>query len=401
MNCLLKEKKMLKWTILMIALFQMPALAVSPSISGIMENFPGHSLKTVQTLLQLPNLISPFVALFTAFVSRLLKERSSKKRDIVAGLSLLFLTALGVAFVHTAFWNLYIWGAVLGISLGLFLPSTTGMMVALFNEKERRVLTGQQTAFINGGGIMMSILGGLMATTVWYGGYLVFFLSLPVILLCLKYLPDRNKMRTVARYEQYPQKTGYFNINILYYAAIIFLFMMTYSVSMSNMSVYIQDELRIGDSATTGIISAFGMGGGTVCGLFFGKISSKFKDFILPFAFFILFVGFLINAFAHSLTILIIGSVLLGSTISMVMSQCVFSISLYVNERSSGLATSIAMSVAPSLGGFVSPSIYTTVTMLIKDTISFRYLFTGLVSLGLSVILLLLTLLRKKRGLTS
>ncbi len=387
----------------MIALFQMPSLAVSPSMSGILENFPGHKLKTVQTLLQMPNLISPFVALFTAFVSGLLKERSSKKRNIVLGLSLLFLTSIGVLLVHSEFWNLYIWGAVLGVSLGLFLPSTTSMMVDLFDDKERRVISGQQTSFINGGGIMMSILGGLMATTAWFGGYLVFFLSLPVILLCLKYLPDRKKLHAAARYEKDTdqQKTGKFNVNILYYAAIIFLFMMTYSVLMSNMSVYIQDELRIGDSATTGLISALSMGGGTLCGLFFGKISSKLKDFILPFAFFILFIGFLINSFAQNLIIVIIGSVLLGSTMSMVMPQCVFAISLYVNERTSTLATSIAMSVAPSLGGFLSPSVYTTITQMIKDTISFRYLFTGLVSLGLSVIFLLLTLLRKKRGLSS
>jgi MFS family permease len=403
MNYLIKERKMLKWTILMIALFQMPSLAVSPSMSGILENFPGHKLKTVQTLLQMPNLISPFVALFTAFVSGLLKERSSKKRNIVLGLSLLFLTSIGVLLVHSEFWNLYIWGAVLGVSLGLFLPSTTSMMVDLFDDKERRVISGQQTSFINGGGIMMSILGGLMATTAWFGGYLVFFLSLPVILLCLKYLPDRKKLHAAARYEKDTdqQKTGKFNVNILYYAAIIFLFMMTYSVLMSNMSVYIQDELRIGDSATTGLISALSMGGGTLCGLFFGKISSKLKDFILPFAFFILFIGFLINSFAQNLIIVIIGSVLLGSTMSMVMPQCVFAISLYVNERTSTLATSIAMSVAPSLGGFLSPSVYTTITQMIKDTISFRYLFTGLVSLGLSVIFLLLTLLRKKRGLSS
>jgi MFS family permease len=101
----------------------------------------------------MPNLISPFVALFTAFVSGLLKERSSKKRNIVLGLSLLFLTSIGVLLVHSEFWNLYIWGAVLGVSLGLFLPSTTSMMVDLFDDKERRVISGQQSSFINGGGI--------------------------------------------------------------------------------------------------------------------------------------------------------------------------------------------------------------------------------------------------------
>jgi MFS family permease len=152
---------------------------------------------------------------------------------------------------------------------------------------------------------------------------------------------------------------------------------------------------------TTGVISAFGMGGGMICGLFFGKLSAKLKDFLLPLAFFVLFVSFLINSQAQSLFVIILGSLLMGTTMSMVMPQCVFAISLYVNERSSALATSIAMSVAPSLGGFVSPSVYTTATQLIRDTVSFRYLFTGLASFLLCVIFLFLTLLRRKRGLSS
>jgi hypothetical protein len=77
----------------------------------------------------------------------------------------------------------------------------------------------------------MSILGGLMATTAWFGGYLVFFLSLRSF-CCALISTDRKKLHAAARYEKDTdqQKTGKFNVNILYYAAIIFLFMMTYSV---------------------------------------------------------------------------------------------------------------------------------------------------------------------------
>lgn len=397
-----RNKKLLKLTILVIALFQMPSLAISPSISLILAEFPEQSLITVQTVLQLPNLISPFIALLSAFLTALLREKSSKKRDIIIGLSLLVVTAVGVSLFHSQFWTLYIWGVLIGISIGLFLPSATGLIVDLFDADERRIISGHQTSFINGGGIMMSILGGLLGTTIWFGGYLVFFLVIPVIVMCALFLPGGAEQHAAARYENTGDKKGSFNINILYYAVIIFVFMSLSTVSGSNMSVYVQDQLKIGNTATTGLITAISMCGGTVSGLFFGKLSRKLKDFVIPFAFFLLFLGYLINSQANSIIVIAVGSFLLGSTMSMVMPQCIYSISLYVNERSSTLASSLGMSVAPSLGGFVSPGIYTSVTKWISgDSVSFRYLFTGLAALFFGIVILILTVIRKKRGLES
>jgi MFS family permease len=401
-EAMIKHKKWLKLTILLIALFQMPSLAISPSISLILDRFPGQSLITVQTVLQLPNLISPFIALLSAFLTTLLKDKSSKKRDIIIGLSLLIATSVGVSFFHSQFWTLYIWGVLMGISIGLFLPSATGLIVDLFDADERRIISGHQTSFINGGGILMSILGGLLGTTVWYGGYLVFFLVIPVIIMCALFLPDTAEQHASSRYDKTSDNKGKFDINILYYAAIIFVFMSISTVSGSNLSVYVQDQLKLGDSATTGILTAVSMCGGTISGLFFGKLSKKLKDFVLPFAFFVLFLGYLINSQANSVFVIAVGAFLLGSTMSMVMPQCIYSISLYVNERSSSLASSLGMSVAPSLGGFVSPGIYTSITQWLSgDSVSFRYLFTGFVALFFGVLILIFTVIRKKRGLES
>ena len=60
-----KNKKFLMWSILLIAAVQMPNLALSPSINQIQTTvFPDYSLSTIQTTMQLPNLISPFLTIF-------------------------------------------------------------------------------------------------------------------------------------------------------------------------------------------------------------------------------------------------------------------------------------------------------------------------------------------------
>ena len=90
---------------------------------------------------------------------------------------------------------------------------------------------------------------------------------------------------------------------------------------------------------------------------------------------------------------------LTGSAMSMCMPQCMFSISLYVNENSSTFANAISSSIAPSLGGFLSPVIFTPLTTaLFGEAVSSRYLFLSGVTLVLCVLLVVIMTARKKGG---
>lgn len=393
--------KMLKLTILVIAMFQMPTLAISPAISKIMSQF-GRDLATVQTALQIPNLVSPFAAILASIIVAKAKGKLPKKYVIIFGLGCIVVAATGIVLFSTQFWTLYLWGALIGVSIGLFIPTTASLMMDSFDEDAVRVISGQQTSFINIGGIIMSILGGLLADMIWFGGYLTFYFGVPIIILCIIYLPTKARIQAAAEQSasgEPAEDKSKFNWNVAFYGFCIFFFMMCSNVSGPNLSVYVIDQLKIGTSSTTGYISAVQMLGGACSGMLFSKLSSKLRDYMIPMAFLTLCIGFTVLGTANSLVMIFIGAFLTGSAMSMCMPQCMFSISLYVDEHSSTFANAISSSIAPSLGGFLSPVIFTPLTTaLFGEAVSSRYLFLSCVTLVLCVLLVVIMTARKKGG---
>lgn len=392
--------KMLKWTILVIAMFQMPTLAISPAISKIMSQF-GKDLATVQTALQIPNLVSPFAAILASLIVTRARGKLPKKYVVIFGLACIVAAATGIVFFSARFWTLYLWGALIGISIGLFIPTTASLMMDSFDEDGVRIISGQQTSFINIGGIIMSILGGLLADAIWFGGYLTFYFGVPIIIMCILFLPKKTgkpaELTTVSAAKR--EDKSKFNWNVAFYGCCIFFFMMCSNVSGTNLSVYVIDQLQLGTAGTTGYISAVQMLGGACSGMLFGRLSAKFRDYMVPIAFLTLCIGFTVLGLATSLVMIFIGAFLTGSAMSMCMPQCMFSISLYVDEHSSTFANAISSSIAPSLGGFLSPVIFTPLTTaLFGEPVSSRYLFLSCITLFFCILLFVIMTVRKKGG---
>ena len=172
------------------------------------------------------------------------------------------------------------------------------------------------------------------------------------------------------------------------------------------------DQLHIGKASIVGYITAVQMLGGMCSGLLFGKLSAKLKDYMIPLGFLMLLVGFSILACARfaapadasgsafpALAVIFVGAFISGSSISMVMPQCNFSISLYVNSKTSTFANAISSSIAPSLGGFLSPKVFTNLTSaLFGASISSRYFFLAAFAAVVSLLLVVIMTLRKKGG---
>ena len=80
-----KQKKFLMWSLLLIAMVQMPSLALTPGINQIKTTvFADQSLSAIQTAMQLPNLISPIVTVTLAFLIG--KGLLTKRTACIAGL---------------------------------------------------------------------------------------------------------------------------------------------------------------------------------------------------------------------------------------------------------------------------------------------------------------------------
>lgn len=391
-----KKKTLLMWTILIIALVQMPALALTPAINLIQTlAFPDKTLPQVQTALAWTNLVSPV----TSIIAMLFINRGvfTKKGVVVAGLLMLSLTGALAIFLHSQFWNLYLLSVSLGISTGLFMTNAFGLMFDNFSDKERQVIAGYQTSCINAGGISMGLLGGVLATAMWYGGYIILLIGLPIAILALFTVPHYKSPSAKKSDDTSPSRL---NPRIFYYAALACIFMMIYGVGGSNISTHIRQNIpNVDDAAMAGIAVAVQMGGGVVSGLLFGKLSEKFKDMVMVIACIAVFVGFMIlGLFASSLIMIFVGVFITGMSLSMMLPRCTFSVSTLVNKSTSAAATVIALSVAPSLGGFLSPLVFTNLTLsLFGEPTAFRYGFVAAVVLIFGAVIALFTWRRLKK----
>jgi len=387
-------------TILIIALVQMPGLALTPAINTIQtQAFPDKSLADVQTAIAWTNLVSPLTSVFVAFFIN--RGIFTKKGAVVAGLLLLSLTGALAVFLHTQFWNLIVLSVVLGMSTGCFMTNAFGLMFDNFENEERQKIAGYQTSCINAGGISMGLLGGALATAMWYGGYFVLLIGLPIAVLAYFAIPN-YKSPSINKEEEGIKKSR-LNPRIFYYATLACLFMMIYGVGGSNISTHIKQNIpNVNDAAMAGIAVAIQMGGGVVSGLFFGKLSEKLRDLVMVIACGCVFVGFmLISLFASSLVMIFAGIFITGLSLSLMLPRCIFAVSTLVDKSTSATATVIASSIAPSLGGLLSPLVYTKLTLALfgELTVS-RYMFVGFVAFAFGILVLMNTLRLQKRAVT-
>lgn len=385
------------WTLLVIALVQMPGLALTPAINLIQtQAFPNKTLADVQTALAWTNLVSPLTSIVVAFLIN--RGIFTKKGVVVAGLLILSLTGVLAVFFHTQFWNLYVLSVVLGMATGGFMTNAFGLLFDNFDQNQRQAIAGYQTSCINAGGIAMALFGGLLATAMWYGGYLILLIGLPIAVLAFLTVP--NYKSPSVKISAVAADKSRLNPRIYYYSALACIFMTIYGVGGFNISTHIQQNIpHVDDATMAGIAMAIQMGGGVISGLFFGKLSEQLGDMIMVVACGAVFVGFLIlGFFASSLVMIFIGVFITGMSLSLMLPRCTFAVSTLVDKSTSATATVVALSVAPSLGGFLSPQVFTRLTLVLGgDSTVFRYIFVACSVFVFGIVIALMSLARAKK----
>jgi len=389
-----KQKKKIKWAILIVAFIQMPGLALAPAINQMRTTaFPGMSLGIIQTALALASFAQPLAAVGTALLVN--RRIITKKMVIIFGLCLYAINGVLATQFNTEFAHLVMLSVVLGIGTGCVHPNMFGLLFDNFETKERQIITGYQSSILNSGVITLSLVGGWLATFMWYGGYFLLLIGLPAAVLVFFTVP--NYWSPAAdRSEKKP--SGRLNPKIIYYSVVAMMFMMIYTVCGQNLSTHIQD---IGNSATAGIGIAFLMGGGVVSGFLFDKICKKTGDYSISFALCAVFVGYLmLSFFQGSLTLVFIALAIVGTSLSIALPRCIFMVSTLATDRSaSQTATALVSTVAPAIGSFLSPVIFTNITTaLFGDSTSARYMFVGVVVIVFAVIVAAITFLSGRRA---
>jgi len=396
MKAMSPEKRRFFIASMFISTLQMAMFAPTPGIQKIKtQKFTDRSLADIQAAMMLPSV----VALFASILSSALIARRilSKKACVVIGTALMGLTAVAALVLHTSFWQLKLFSVLIGVGMGFLVGPLSSVMFDQFNEEERRLSMGIQSAFINGGAIVLSVGGGLLAQAVWYGGYLMLLLAVPLVFVAVKYVPRDKPMEPPS--EGAPRKKWNLPAAVFFYGVAAMLNALINHVNGTNISTHL-DNARLGNTATAGVATAIQMAGGVVMGLFFSRISAKLKDYTMPLAFVLYAVGYtLISVGTFSLIVVFIGVFIAGMSMSLLVPQVLFGTSNCVSTENSATAVAIVNSVLPGIGGYLSPIVFTNITEAIRPgSTVFRFQFVAGVALVVAAGLALAASVRQKRS---
>ena len=392
-----KQKKMLMWLVILTGMFQMPSIAISAAVHTMSEVIFHVDLVKVQSSLSATGIVSPIVSFISAFLIR--RDIVTKRGVVIFGLGALGVTGIIAAFLfqYEKFWTVAALSVAIGISTGCYVSTAISLVIDGFSVEDRRKINGLHSVFVGIGGILISTAGGLLVNYVWYAGYLILMIGIPMCIFSVIAIPKTEKKAKAA--DGTVKVKSKLDKDVLFYIAIIFVFMFLYNVGSSNMSTHLGNSGIENYAMIAGFVTAAQMAGTMVMSMFFSKLSEKLGDMVLVLAFSAIFVGFtIINVFHSSVVMIFVGIFLMGTSMPCLGPQCLLSISKRVDDSTSATASSLANGVAPGLGSFRSPIIITNFTVWVAgNNTNFRYQFVAFLALGCAVLIFFLNKYRDKK----
>ena len=181
-----KTSKKLTVTILSLSLLTvMAGAAVASALNVIKEYFVNVNQTLVQMIISIPAL---FIAL-TSLVFPKLSQKFKAKELVMTGLLLYVVGGCAAGF----FSNIYlvlVFRALVGIGVGIIMPLSTGLLSFYFAPEEQDKLMGYSSAMNQMGGVVATLISGVLAGISWRASFLVYMMGLISIVLCLIFLPN-------------------------------------------------------------------------------------------------------------------------------------------------------------------------------------------------------------------
>lgn len=333
--------KILVATILSMSLLTvMAGAAVAPALNAISAHFADANPLLIQFVVSMPALFIILTNLCFPMLCRMMRTRTIA----LCGLLLYVVAGSGAFFANIVV--LLVLRALLGVSVGMIMPLSTGLLAYYFPPEEQARLMGLAAAMNQMGGVVATFLAGMLAAVSWNFAFLVYLLGLIAVVLVMLFLPN----------ERLSNKGG-ISLSLLkkFHPSVVgmFLVMILFFIYPTNFALTASGVLSV-----TGITLVM-MGLDVVAflvGLVFGAMMKRFAaqmKYAAPIGF---MAGYLCLAGGSSLSLLLLGSALIGiaNGIGVPYLNTIGSV-----KAGKGAATTVMplLSTALYLGQFLSPLI--------------------------------------------
>lgn len=349
--------------VLLIQLIGMGFVVVTPAIAVFMEHFGADAAATglpVTLISTLPTLTTVIGILLSGF----LMGKVLKHRTIAIIATLLYVIFGTLPALMYNYVTVLICRALCGLGLGLMNPLANAIILGCYTGNKQASLLGFGTLIMNGGGIILQTLGGILAgmpdASGALTGQLVFwahvFGIIAVIFAFL--LPNPEIPTTDAEGRKAKVKIPG---SVWVIAVILAIFQLLNYPAMLNVGTIMLDPIHMGDgvvsleevgflaSMALNMFTIFGM----VAGAIFGQIFKRIKKWTIPLGFLLCAIGIACVIMVPNAIVMCIGLGLIGLGFDFVLPACTAWVGVVATPQSYPLSLTAIM-IGIQLGSFLS-----------------------------------------------
>ena len=349
------NKKLTDTILSMSLLTVMAGAAIAPALGVIKEHFSTSSALLVQFIVSIPALLIIITNLFFLNISR----HFGTRQIALAGLMLYVLAGAG-CFLADDIYLLLTLRALLGVSVGLVMPLSNGLLAYYYPPKQQAHLMGLSAAMNQMGGVVATLLAGLLAGIGWQWAFLVYLLGVFAIVMVVRYLPDEHLGSANKRGIPFqPRQLLKFHPSVNG----MLLLMMIFFIYPTNFAITAHEQMGLGLHTTTLIMVGLDLIA-FFAGLVFGQLMQIFRTPIKYFAPLFFLVGYLCFALAHGILLLLVGAVFTGVA-NGVGVPYLNTIASIKGGRNSATTVMPLLSASLYLGQFLSPVIVTPLAKIV------------------------------------
>ena len=346
----------------------MAGAAVAPALGVIQEYFADSSPVLVQMIISIPAI---FIVITNSIFPRLCKKFGAKTLTMIG---LLLYTVGGcIAGAFSQIVLVLIMRAFVGVGVGIIMPLSTGLLSFYFPPEKQAKLMGYSSAMNQMGGVVATLLSGVLATISWRLSFLVYLMGLFSIILCVIFVPNdrihRSEESAVGRDAEEsasPDGKGVFRQNYVYIIA-MFLLMTTFFLYPANFAME-----TVQDSVFPARYIASIMAGADLIAFFGGllfvalkKICGRFARFLAP----LLFLAGYLLLLAGGWFGVLAGSACIGFANGVGVPFIIFEASVRAGKAAATTVMPL-ISAALYLAQFLCPILMSIVRMLFGSNVS-------------------------------
>ena len=385
------DKRKIKVAILSMSSLLMISMTASAVLADIQRYFVGVDPSLISMVLTIPSLMG----LVFAFASGPLSLHMPKKSLVIFGL----VCGLTGGMVALLFGSLSIYvllgcSLLLGVAQGMNSTMSMALIADYFVAEESGALMGLQSAFVNGGSMVLLFSSGMLAGVSWQLSYLVYLVFIPVIVIVMKNLPNDHPQ--TADQERPAEKSAKLNARVYFTALIMFLFGVFLFVFQTNVAMYVAAK-GFGDASTSGLINTSMSAAGMLTGVLFGRMQRVLRQLIIPVSLVVGSLGMLSIFVIGNLPALFIGAMCCGFCLATINPAGTFVAANAVHASISSLAIAV-VTASCSVGIFVSPLLSNAVANAAGGNLAVKFLLATLGLFGTAVLAVIGNAILDKKG---